>query len=282
MAETQAAMVGTKKVDHDTTPTETIKGYFEDYYQPRLYNPLTDPEASQQLRHTLDAWRQMFIQPTIVFSSGVFDLFHHNHRTYLLHTKIAAASHHFSNHPETRTLQTHERQWEQLSDAEQKRYTAKLLLGGYLKLVISVDGNQAVAARKGHNPEKGNCNRPVYDWQTRARDALAANVEVLPGKGHQIVDAVTIHDNQEPQLQGTPHAGILEIADYVRPDVWSVFHESQDIIDAVEGECSQTFQDVDVRVLSGRDFYRDELLGGSFTTTAVAQRLGATAIGEIR
>jgi len=272
MGETRTGLRSAISIHQDLTPAAEVRSYWERSFLRRSYNPMESPLATENLRTQVDEWKAQ--GKTVVFTSGVYDLFHANHRTYLFHTKIAAAPfcwRKFYNHSSAPT-------WEQLTGAEQSVFTERLLKDDLLRLVVSVDGNLAVAERKGNNPEKGGNERPIYDWDTRSRDVLSAALEVSPGVSSMIADAVTIHDRVEPAFADTPHAGIMEIAEFVRPDVWSVYFESEDIIEAVSTTHANTFSDVGVTVLNGNDFYHDRLLGGPFKTTAIVKRIGGTML----
>jgi hypothetical protein len=167
--------------------------------------------------------------------------------------------------------------WDELSNRGRAEFCEESLALDSLKLVVSVDGNAAVAARKGHKADKGGTVRPIYDWTTRARDVLSAGFEMNDGNFKRIADAVTLHDNCEVSLMGGPHAGIMEIAEFINPDVWSVYHESQDITDALLSTHAANFANTEVRLLDSHRFYGDKLIGGSFSTTAIAKRIGGVA-----
>jgi len=256
------------RIRHDTIPPDQIKGYFEQSFQKRIYNPLEDAEASQRLQDQVSTWKEQ--GKTVVFTSGVYDIFHANHRTYLLHTKIAAAPYCWEKY-------NNQSDWKSLSQSQRSGFIDELVSNDLLKLVVSVDGNDDVAARKGFNPEKGNNERPIFDWQTRARDVLSVAHESSQG-ARLIADAVTIHDGKNPGLSGTLHTGIMEIAECVRPDVWSVYFESEDVIEALQTTHKDSFSDTSVFVLSGHDFYHDRLLGGPFKTTSIVRRIGGAAL----
>lgn len=263
-----------KGVGRDVLSADEVRAYFEPSFSRRTFNRLDNPFASEGLVSQVENWQAE--GKTVVFTSGVFDLFHANHRTYLMHTKLAAAPHCWNKYGNPDKL------WRELNVNERADFTAGLLARDLLKLVVSVDGNMAAAIRKGFNPAKGNSARPIYDWTTRARDVLSSSHEIFPGKSSFIADAVTIHDKVQPELAGTPHVGIMEIAKYVNPDVWSVFYESEDIIQSVNTTHFEQFIGIDVVVLESHDFYKDKLLGNTFGTTEVARRVGNTATNGVQ
>ncbi|HET7529270.1 MAG TPA: hypothetical protein VFJ84_03540 [Candidatus Saccharimonadales bacterium] len=266
-SDTSAAAVG-----YDATPSDDVKEYFEEAYQRRVYNPLEDPTATERLFRLCRQWQAE--GRTVIFNSGVYDLMHGNHRAFMLHTRMAGAGTHWKKF----SADSAGRKWEDLSPQERADYTKQLLLEGRLKQVVSVRGNDSVAERKGNKPEKGGAPRPIYDWETRARDVMSASVEVEAGVVLPLADAVTVHDEVIPELAETPHNDIMSIAAFLQPDVWSLYFESQYIIDAIESDENGRFTNMDVLVLTGRDFYSDRLLGGPFTTTNITRRLGGSAL----
>lgn len=256
----------------DQTSMQEILEILEKGVLRRLFNPLDNPEASEDLLE----WRNTYLNGsiTVAFTSGVFDVFHANHRAYLLNTKIAAAPVHYERFYRDSMMPA----WEHLHPEVKTDFLGYFLQHQELKLIVSVDGNMTVAARKGFNPAKDNVDRPVYDWSTRARDVLNAtypiNESYLP-----IADVVTIHDNKQSEFKNTPHAGIMDIAAYLQPDVWPIYFESNDILQALPSD-SRFSQTRGVR-LDNHDYYIDQLLDGGFSTTRLTKRLlGSVAIGQ--
>lgn len=259
----------------DTHTSEDVLGYFEGYQNKRLFNPLDDPSATNRLLARLGGW-QLEPRTSVVFTSGVFDLCHPNHRSYLLHTKLAAIPHHYDTH----YAQHSGRNWDDLSPDERRNVSATALVRGEIRQVVSIDGDAAVMARKGNKTDKASTPRPIYSWQTRARDVLDATCELGDDVLHRMVDAVTIHDNAEPELADTPHAGIMEIGKLVQPDVWSIYAESTDIADAIAHDRNNgnRLSRTHAVLLDCHGFRSDEFVGKFSTTAIVGRLLGKTAI----
>lgn len=253
-------------VDCELLP-ETITGYFEFGMRGRVFNPLESAAASQQLNALVESWRAQD-RTTIVFSSGVYDNLHPNHNAYLLHTKLAAAPRHYERFYATPDLPT----WSDLDPPDKAQFLDGVLSQKELRLIISVDGNESVAQRKGLNQAKGNTARPIFDWQTRAWGALSVSIDAQDGR-LPVVDAVTLHDNVEPSLSATPHDDIMAIAEFIQPDVWSVYFESQDILTRLE-ESAERFAHTEVRRLTAHDYFSDKLVGGFSTSNIVKRLLG--------
>jgi len=252
---------------------DMVKGMLDNPHRKKFFNPLEHGEkATQDLQRLRESWAAQGL--TTVFTSGVFDIMHLNHEAFLLQVKLEAAPIHFSRFHAGILAPT----WEDLPDEEKRNYCLRLLQRGDLKLIVSVDGDAAVSVRK---KDKGGGDRPIYSWQTRASDVLRFTAETEPGTFSAVVDAVTIHDDQAPALQDTPHENILPIGEFLQPDVWSVYCESQDILYELQGGRANEFPNTQVVVMSPYEYYTDANLGGKFSTTKIATRLGGTAVSRL-
>lgn len=246
---------------------ETVDGLLANSYARKLYNPLDDTEATERLTEQIRDWRKL--GRAIVFGSGVYDLMHPNHVAFFAQTRMAAVGALYDAGRYDRNI---ERSWAELSDRE--RLAVYGDVADDIRLIESVDGNDAVASRKGGKADKGNSARPILDWHTRAT-SIAAVGHTPTGRGMlPLVDAVTIHDNVVPEFVGTPHEGIMQMGTFVRPDVWGVFCESDDVLEAAEQDPYLTrLGRTSLVVLDGHNFYHDALLGTSLSTTPIVRRV---------
>lgn len=256
---------------------EIVQSLLEMPQQDKVFNPLEDgPHATARLQDRRQKWSED--GSTVVFTSGVFDLMHVNHRAYLLQTKLEAMPIHFNRY----WAEHIGKNWQDLDAEAQKAYCQQALQDNSLRLIVSIDGDEAVAFRKGRDPKKQTSRRPIYSWQTRARDVLSIAAGSAENQLHSVVDAVTIHDNQVEALRGSDHEDIMSIAECVQPDVWSIYDESTDIIGKLEAENGGgKFPQTQAVVLGVHDYYTDERLGGGFSTTAIVRSLGASAAREV-
>lgn len=272
-----AVDLNTQKLPVDETTAETVKGFLEDGFAARMFNPLDDPEATANMHKVRETWRDQ--ERTVVFTSGVFDVMHGNHRAYLLTTKLAGVAIHFNRYE----AEEFGKPWSELGLEIRRDYAAHALSSDLVKQIVSVDGDDAVAQRKGFTVSKGNMARPIYGWDSRARDVLSSSISAPDGSGARFVaDAVTIHDNVHAELAETPHNDIMEIAHSVEPDVWAIYYESEDIIGALAREVHnpRNPQIQPVIIERGQNFYTDKMLGGPFSTTALALRINGTATAQ--
>ncbi len=265
---------------YGTIPRSLLHRLCEGSFTGRMFNPLTDAQATSNLREQRDQW--VAAGSTVVFTSGVYDMFHLNHWTHLQDSRINAIPHHYARH----TAPQEGVPWDSLPQKRQAEYIRQTLSDGRIKQVVSVDGNESVARRKGYSSTKGNMARPVYDWETRAREVLAVST-IIDGIPQMIVDAVTVHDDVNPTLSETPHGGIMEIGQFVSPDVWAICVESKNVIRAFETDEVGAYSGIEPVIITPRGMYTDELLGGIFSTTLIAHRIGAVSMrlaenGEMR
>lgn len=257
----------------DRFSIEDVRRFIDGPAERRTFNPLGNPAANEELLAKRNEWAAS--PPcTVSFTLGVYDLFHANHRSYLLHTKLAAAPKHYQNY-----YQRHNDDlgWEELSRTEKHEFCRDVLANGELKLITSVDGNLAVEKTKGHNSLKGNMPRPIYDWNSRVRDVLNVAVEITPQHWIPVVDAVTMHDNQESSLAGTPNESDISLGTYLQPDVWAIYFESKDTVETVGNLSSEEYTGDTIIILKNRDYYEDPLLNGGFSTTRILGRLASTS-----
>ena len=252
---------------------EIVRSVLDGPHREKFFNPLRDGENTTARLKTLhEQWKEQHV--TTVFTSGVFDLMHLNHAAFLVQVKLEAAPFHFAKYHAGVLAPT----WDDLSEAEKRAYCLRLLERGDLKLIVSVDGDAAVAVRK---RDKGGGERPIYSWETRASDVLRLTIETEPGSFTTVVDAVTIHDDQTPALYGTAHDSIMSIGHFLQPNVWPVYSESRDILDDLEGRDAGDFPATQIVVMSPYEYYTDALLGGKFSTTKIATRLGGAAVSQV-
>lgn len=251
---------------------DIVKDMLDAPHEGKFFNPIDDPTATERLKQLRELWSQQAI--TTVFTSGVFDVFHLNHAAFLLQVKLEAVPFHFAKYHADVLGCT----WESLSEEEQREYCHRVLSRGDIKLIVSVDGDAAVSVRK---KNKGGGDRPIYSWQTRATDVLNLTSQVEERVFSPVVDAVTIHDDHVPSFQDTPHEHVMPIAAYLQPDVWPVYCESEDIFDSLRTEYAGQFPSTGVVVMSPHEYYTDALLGGKFSTTKIATRLGGAALSEV-
>jgi hypothetical protein len=269
IAESEGLPTGESTIVYDTLPYDFITA-IQRQFQQKIYNPQTDPDATDKLTATHRAWQSS--GAITVFTTGVYDMLHPDHTGYLLHTKAAGAAVHYA-------IRRYRRSWEELNTLEQQIYTRRILGEQQLRLVVSVDGNRSVSERKGGKAEKGGGVRPIYDWQTRAL-MVASQTFIDPDDMSSerllpTVDAVTIHGPHD--LEATsPHADMFQLAAVLRPNVWTIFGESTDILEEVHlrpelGKIALRC----IRSGEGTHYYEDPIMG-KMSTTKIVQRITGT------
>lgn len=265
IAERQSATAS--PLNYDATPDDTVLRFCEQSYDGRIFDPLSDPDASANLISLRQTWAEE--GKTTVFTSGGFDLGPHgNHRSYLKGMRVISAPYHYAEHDSVREG----KDWGDLTKAQKLDYVNHVVSSGSIKLIVSVDGDAALDRRKSGDVTKGSTQRPFFSWETRIRGILEL-CDVVDGQPHLTVDAVTIHDNQLPELSETPHAGIMEIGAFVKPDVWGIFFESRDIIEYLEADTTARYNGITPVILSPGVMYNDKFVG-PLSTTKIAEHIG--------
>lgn len=254
-----------ERVVFDDHNFKEVAERLSEQYAELLYYPEHNPDATKRLKDQIATWQNN--GSTVIFTSGVYDLLHHDHKGYLLHTKLAgAATHYQKKHADTGRF------WSELPTGEKRQISDTYLANGELRLVVSVDGDMSVAKRKG---DKGGAARPITGWLTRARSVADVTYPLRTNNGWErrtIADAVTIH-GPEDFASDSPHASILTLAETLQPDVWTVFEESIDILETAPyvpalGSVALTC------IAAGGDFrYFTDSIIGKFSTTALLSRM---------
>lgn len=254
-------------VKKDQISSDIVLERLNEWWELRLYDARNDNTQLDRLRADIETWKQTNSEKekptTIAFTSGVFDLMHTDHHGYLLRTKAAAVPLHFDRYYSEQVGVN----WGDLPENEQAPLILDLLRRGEIKLIVSADGNKSVGDRKGNDPTKGGV-RPVLGWNTRARQIASIT---LPGGEGTVVDAVTIHGPADFE-SGSPHASIVDLAAAIKPDVWSVYCESTDILEVVPHD--KRFGDtIVVEMPSSKTFFQDELQEGKMSTSQIIKRM---------
>lgn len=263
-----SALAIASTVSVDSLPYDYIAG-IDQKFESKLFNPQSDDSATERLVKLRQTWRKA--GATTVFASGVYDMLHMDHAGYLLHTKaVGAASHYNRTH--------HEQDWDELESDQQQNYTTLALGNRSVRLIVSVDGNDSVDKRKGHSVEKGGTARPIYSWNTRAlMVARLAFVDPSDEMGERLlptVDAVTIHGPDDFTADSL-HASHFDLVGKIQPDVWAIFGESQDILDAAP--VMPSLSSVELRCIQdgkGTHYFEDDFMGKMSTTNIVKRILG--------
>ena len=157
-----------------------------------------DPSrGEQEIHHTLfnSLAQDKLAGAYTALVDGAFDVPHDNHEWYLRHCRMLAAKRIL----ETRNL---------LPTTQALR---EAVASSQLRLIVTVDADAKVAAKKGGKAEKGGIPRPVYPWQSRAHRLAGYHFTDHYGQNHQTVDYVTVEG--DPGHHGTPLESSLTLAE---------------------------------------------------------------------
>lgn len=234
----------------------------------KVYNPQSQPEATDRLLNLRNRWERN--EELTVFTTGAFDLLHLNHIGYLMHVKASAAPLYYSR--------TERGSWDELSNDDREDYTDWALGAQVLKLIVSIDGDKSVEAKKSNNSRWGNSTRPIYSWTSRSL-MVAAQSFVNPSSEEgssdiiPIVDAITIHGPEDFPDSG-PHHSHFDMASFLQPDQWTIYGESTEIPERLPDWPSlghMIVQSIPTEVNTG--YYHDKFVGNMSTSGTVSRIL---------
>ena len=132
----------------------------------------------------------------ITLVDGAFDVPHDNHEWYLRHVRLLGARAFLHSHNYPITAET----------------LAVAVAQPALSLVVTVDADYKVAAKKGGVEAKGGVPRPIYPWETRANRVAGysfdSTIGLLP-----VIDLVTVEG--DPVHQETCLESSLILAEFL-------------------------------------------------------------------
>lgn len=255
-------------ITNDYFPHEDITDVFESGYKDILFDARSEMFATERLKHKISKWQTGEDPSVVVFTSGVYDLLHHDHKGYLLHTKLTGLPILYESQEA--------KAWNKLGERQQLAFAMHSLLSDKLKLVVSVDGDQSVADRKGSDSSKGSAPRPITGWETRAKSVADVTVPISSGKNgtvrKPVADAVTVHGPLDFH-DGHPSSTLFTLAALLQPDVWAIYGESQDILD--EAPYIKSLGAISLRCIPyrpGVTYFSDSIIG-RFSTSSIVKRV---------
>lgn len=254
-----------ERVVFDNHSFREVAERLSEQYAEVLYHPEHKPDAAKHLKDQVATWQNN--GSTVIFTSGVYDLLHHDHKGYLLHAKLAGAATHYQ-----KVRAGTGSSWSELPTGEKRQISDTYLANDELRLVVSVDGDMSVAKRKG---DKGGAARPITGWLTRARSVADVTYPLRTNIGWErrmIADAVTIH-GPEDFASDSPHASIMTLAETIQPDVWTVFEESTDILETAPYAPALGSVALTCISVGGESRYFTDSIIGKFSTTALLSRM---------
>lgn len=136
----------------------------------------------------------------VALVDGAFDVPHPNHEWYLRHCKMLAA-----------------KGYAERNGYSQDPSDLRMIMGSQaIFLVVTVDADVKVAAKKGNVTEKGGVARPIYPWKARAERIAGYAYDSGHGRDYllPVVDLVTVEG--DPIHQNTPLESSLTFARHLK------------------------------------------------------------------
>jgi hypothetical protein len=203
----------------------------------------------------VSAWKAAGFHTVAV--TGGFDLFTLNHVRGLVQARILAAAYLLGIEPGLPLGEAGVTTLLDLASSQQ------------LKLLVSIDTNEAVKAAKGNNPSKGDAERPFLSWTTRAELVSSLAMPSDTGIARRLVDAVTAHGH-----------GACPVHDrcLVQEDGYEVFQLGPDVTVMKDeydaGNRPRRYDAANVVLFSERKgAFTDPVLGGVVSTTSLINRI---------
>jgi len=203
----------------------------------------------------ISTWKAAGFQSVAV--TGGFDLLTLNHVRALVQARILAASYLLGIDPS------------QPLTATESSCLLDFASSPRLKLLVSVDTNEAICIAKGNNPQKGNVRRPFLDWKTRAKLISTLAMPDNTGTARLLVDAITAHG---------PRACHVHEDCLVQKDGYEVYELSPDVIVMKDiydaGNRPRSYDAANIVLFSEQAVsFTDSVLGGVVSTTNLIKRI---------
>lgn len=106
----------------------------------------------------------------VVANAGAYDALGLNHLRGLIQARIIGAAH-------------------KLGSTEDINAIYDLASSDQIRLIVSLDTNEAIRNNKSFRPETGDSIRPLFDWDTRASMLALQSIR----SGHNLIDFITKH-----------------------------------------------------------------------------------------
>jgi len=213
------------------------------------------------------AWDKQGI--VTVFIAGVFDLPTPSHRFALIEARMVAAANSLGIDYASLESRTSN---EALCQVMAKAATESV------KLIISVDTDDNVIKNKAFQPEKGDCPRPIFGWETRAYNLASYVIPNGNGTSHYIADYITRHGVNSCQFctqNKCPSRDNALMVAKLQPDLVVVNTASTKTVETILREKEKgRLPHTQIWFRDERDHhFIDDLLGGHVSTTSIVQRI---------
>jgi|GEM_PF-1184510 len=154
----------------------------------------------------------------IAIVDGAFDVPHDNHTWYLRDARLRAARKHFGA---------------SFIEASQKDQQV-MVASDEIILIVTLDADEKIAAKKGFSASKGNTARPVYTWEARANRIGGFMVPNGAGAYRPTLDLVTVEgDHRHEGTIFESHLGFgRKLAELHLLDTWVLYNEHTETLQA--------------------------------------------------
>lgn len=205
---------------------EILRLYDDALVEPeRILNPTSQLEARYLHAEILDRLAEMKLEGKhVALITGAFDVPHDNHVWFARDARMKVARRLYGT------------EFEQASNNIKRA----MIASDDIVVVLTLNADSKVNGRKSFQEDKGNIQRPVYTWETRANRMGGLMIPAGTNRYRPVIDLIAI--DGDPMHAGTMFESHIEfgrtLTSYDLLDTWFIFGEHKDkIYDTVLAHC---------------------------------------------
>lgn len=239
-----------------------VKAIIESDLEHRVHSMNTDICSFDATQQVADAWRED--GHFIVFSSGTFDLLTLNHILSLIQCRVLGAM----------TLLD----MDKIETEMDRRVVHEVAASDSIKLMITMDTNQALEEGKSRRLCKGGGPKPTLDWDTRSMMLAMQSIPAPTGNRKSAVDYITRHGPNSCALCAAgscKNEDNSQMAIALKPDLMVVNSASIATVANMEAAILDDHlpETKLAKVIEEETQYFDLVLGAAVKTTEIVNRI---------
>lgn len=191
----------------------------------------------------------------VAIVDGAFDVPHDNHTWYLREARLRAAQRHFG---------------EAFVNASQPERQV-MVASDEILLIVTLDADEKIAAKKGFSEAKGYTARPVYPWEARANRIGGHMIPNGTGGFRPILDLVTVEGDH--RHTGTLFESHLDFAQVLVNlhllDTWVLFDEHGETLEQATRITAEVGSILSIVEQNAARYSIDKRTGKHFSSSAI-------------
>ncbi len=242
-----------------------VRNFIEQGYDSRIQQMDPNTCSVQTAVEVMDQWRKL--GAVTVFMAGTFDIPTPNHRLGLGEARLMAGALACGiDYSKLREDTPDDVMWQVQNAAASPR----------VKLMVTLDTDEAVRQSKAFRPEKGDCPKPIFGWNTRAYNLASYTAPRNDGTGQSMVDFITSHGPDACKACGDDCSSVdnaLMVA-ALQPSLVVVNAQSTDTVKTVTEEMqSGKLPNTLIGFTNEQNHqFVDDLIGGRVSGTSIVRR----------